>query len=115
MFPCLIVCKASCGARGCLEGTMDQCCHEECLGGCTVKGSKHHCHACMHYRSGPYGFCVSKCPLGMYVVSGDSKCSAGRISKKEQIWDRILGGLFLLKSFIKIPGELEKVPTFENS
>lgn len=65
----LSVCKASCGIQGCVDGTIDQCCHKECLGGCTRPGSNRHCHACMNYRTGSYGFCVSKCPRGMYVVS----------------------------------------------
>eukprot|EP00795_Rhopilema_esculentum_P006272 gene6272-11692_t len=65
---CQKLCKSFCGAHGCVDGTVDQCCHSECLGGCTVKESNRHCHACMNYRTGKYGFCVSQCPDGMHVV-----------------------------------------------
>lgn len=67
---CLIaVCATSCGPHGCVDGKVDLCCHKECLGGCFQPGSNKHCYACMNYRSGIDGACVSKCPPGQVIVS----------------------------------------------
>ncbi|XP_065059837.1 putative insulin-like peptide receptor isoform X1 [Rhopilema esculentum] len=74
---CQKLCQASCGPQGCVDGTTNQCCHKDCLGGCTVKASNRHCHACMNYRAGGMnGTCVSKCPEGNYVVN-DFECQKG--------------------------------------
>uniref|UniRef100_A0A3B3Z501 Tyrosine-protein kinase receptor n=1 Tax=Poecilia mexicana TaxID=48701 RepID=A0A3B3Z501_9TELE len=45
-----------------------QCCHEQCLGGCSEPGNATSCVACRNLQHG--NICVDKCPPGYYVFQG---------------------------------------------
>ncbi|XP_043985332.1 insulin receptor b [Gambusia affinis] len=45
-----------------------QCCHDQCLGGCSEPGNATSCVACRNLRHG--NICVDKCPPGYYVFQG---------------------------------------------
>ncbi|KAG9350666.1 hypothetical protein JZ751_024555 [Albula glossodonta] len=60
------VCLSSCKHRAC---TMDnQCCHDQCLGGCLEPSSSSKCIACRNLMH--QGTCVDKCPSGYYTFKG---------------------------------------------
>ena len=70
LFLHFLVCnKVKCGDQGCLKGdtNVEQCCNEECLGGCFALNS-HHCYACKHLREMSNGKCVKKCQSHLYEV-----------------------------------------------
>ncbi|XP_076149806.1 insulin receptor a [Alosa pseudoharengus] len=46
----------------------NQCCHEQCLGGCLEPGSPSKCVACRHYLHNDT--CVEQCPAGYYTYKG---------------------------------------------
>eukprot|EP00794_Sanderia_malayensis_P009771 gene9771-10770_t len=75
-FECQTFCKGECGPQGCVRGTVDQCCHPACLGGCTKANSDMHCFACKKYRTGNLGKCVNQCPPGKYVIENFECASA---------------------------------------
>ncbi|XP_047443558.1 insulin receptor b [Mugil cephalus] len=59
---CLDKCKHSaCSLQG-------QCCHDQCLGGCSEPGNASSCVACRNLQHG--NNCVEKCPPGYYVFRG---------------------------------------------
>ncbi|XP_061594290.1 insulin receptor b [Cololabis saira] len=59
---CLDKCKHSaCSLQG-------QCCHDQCLGGCSEPGNASSCVACRNLQHG--NTCVEKCPPGYYVFMG---------------------------------------------
>ncbi|GIY56894.1 insulin-like receptor [Caerostris extrusa] len=60
--------------------TIDQCCHQECLGGCSGHLSKQ-CIACRHVVYN--GTCVSHCPPGTYKYL-DRRCIEAEKCKKIQ-------------------------------
>uniref|UniRef100_A0A3B5PRA9 Tyrosine-protein kinase receptor n=1 Tax=Xiphophorus maculatus TaxID=8083 RepID=A0A3B5PRA9_XIPMA len=45
-----------------------QCCHDQCLGGCSEPGNATSCVACRNLQHG--NICVDKCPPGYYVFQG---------------------------------------------
>uniref|UniRef100_A0A671YWV3 Tyrosine-protein kinase receptor n=1 Tax=Sparus aurata TaxID=8175 RepID=A0A671YWV3_SPAAU len=59
---CLDKCKhGACSLQG-------QCCHDQCLGGCSEPGNASSCVACRNLQHG--STCVEKCPTGNYVFRG---------------------------------------------
>lgn len=67
-FPPLLfsVCLDKCKHGACsLQG---QCCHEQCLGGCSEPGNASSCVACRNLQHG--STCVEKCPSGYHVFRG---------------------------------------------
>uniref|UniRef100_A0A3B4XXZ6 Tyrosine-protein kinase receptor n=1 Tax=Seriola lalandi dorsalis TaxID=1841481 RepID=A0A3B4XXZ6_SERLL len=59
---CLDNCKhGACSRQG-------QCCHDQCLGGCSEPGNASSCVACRNLQHG--NTCVEKCPPGYYVFRG---------------------------------------------
>ncbi|XP_054999430.1 insulin-like growth factor 1 receptor [Sorex araneus] len=63
---CQKTCPSSCGKRACTDD--DQCCHPECLGGCTAPDNDTACIACRHYYFN--GLCVVQCPPNTYRFEG---------------------------------------------
>lgn len=63
---CPTVCPSSCGKRACTED--NECCHPECLGGCSAPDDDAACVACRHYYFS--GVCVVSCPPNTYRFEG---------------------------------------------
>ncbi|MBN3310814.1 IGF1R factor, partial [Amia calva] len=63
---CQKVCPVECEKRACTE--TGECCHPECLGGCTVPNNNSACAACTHYNH--EGRCVPDCPPDTYKFEG---------------------------------------------
>lgn len=63
---CQKTCPSSCGKRACTDD--DQCCHPECLGGCSAPDNDTACVACRHYYF--LGTCVTQCPHNTYRFEG---------------------------------------------
>ena len=63
-----LVCDGKCLLSGCVEGTTDNCCHEQCLAGCSEPNSTRSCYACRYYRNEETSECVKACPKGFYKV-----------------------------------------------
>ncbi|TNM98429.1 hypothetical protein fugu_014675 [Takifugu bimaculatus] len=63
---CQRMCPVQCKHQACTKD--DQCCHEQCLGGCLQPGSASHCVACrgLQYK----GTCVEKCPRNFFTYKG---------------------------------------------
>lgn len=60
------VCLDNCKHGACsLQG---QCCHDQCLGGCSEPGNASSCVACRNLQHG--NTCLEKCPPGYYVFRG---------------------------------------------
>ncbi|ELK24196.1 Insulin-like growth factor 1 receptor [Myotis davidii] len=59
-------CPSACGKRACTEN--NECCHPECLGGCTAPDDEAACVACKHYYH--EGVCVTDCPPNTYRFEG---------------------------------------------
>uniref|UniRef100_A0A8C5I855 Tyrosine-protein kinase receptor n=1 Tax=Gouania willdenowi TaxID=441366 RepID=A0A8C5I855_GOUWI len=63
---CQRMCLDNCKHGACsLQG---QCCHDQCLGGCSEPGNASSCVACRNLQHG--NTCVEKCPPGYYVFRG---------------------------------------------
>ncbi|XP_070688502.1 insulin receptor b [Pempheris klunzingeri] len=63
---CQRMCLDNCKHGACsLQG---QCCHDQCLGGCSEPGNASSCVACRNLQHG--NSCVEKCPPGYYVFRG---------------------------------------------
>uniref|UniRef100_A0A8D3D8J2 Tyrosine-protein kinase receptor n=1 Tax=Scophthalmus maximus TaxID=52904 RepID=A0A8D3D8J2_SCOMX len=63
---CQRMCLDNCKHGACsLQG---QCCHDQCLGGCSEPGNASSCVACRNLQHG--NSCVEKCPAGYYVFRG---------------------------------------------
>ncbi|XP_029004833.1 insulin receptor b [Betta splendens] len=63
---CQRMCHDKCKHGACsLQG---QCCHEQCLGGCSEPGNASSCVACRNLQHG--NTCVEKCPAGFFVFRG---------------------------------------------
>uniref|UniRef100_A0A3Q0RIU0 Tyrosine-protein kinase receptor n=1 Tax=Amphilophus citrinellus TaxID=61819 RepID=A0A3Q0RIU0_AMPCI len=63
---CQRMCLDNCKHSACsLQG---QCCHDQCLGGCSEPGNASSCVACRNLQHG--NTCVEKCPPGYYVFRG---------------------------------------------
>ncbi|CAN9503462.1 unnamed protein product [Ophioblennius macclurei] len=63
---CQRMCPVQCKHRACTRD--DQCCHDQCLGGCLKPHSSNHCVACrglQHEAS-----CVESCPKDHFVFKG---------------------------------------------
>uniref|UniRef100_A0A8C4FDH7 Tyrosine-protein kinase receptor n=1 Tax=Dicentrarchus labrax TaxID=13489 RepID=A0A8C4FDH7_DICLA len=60
---CVLVCikMIACSLQG-------QCCHDQCLGGCSEPGNASSCVACRNLQHG--NTCMEKCPPGFYVFRG---------------------------------------------
>ncbi|XP_078473381.1 insulin-like growth factor 1 receptor [Lampetra planeri] len=67
---CQQVCDGKCGRRTC--SSAGDCCHEECLGGCSAPDDPLACVACRHYVhvDGTAVRCVPDCPAGTYRFKG---------------------------------------------
>ncbi|XP_041913358.1 insulin receptor b [Alosa sapidissima] len=66
---CQRMCPAVCKNHACtLNG---DCCHEQCLGGCSESGNASACVACRHLMH--EGTCVDRCPQGYYTFK-DWRC-----------------------------------------
>lgn len=63
---CPAACPSACGKRACTED--NQCCHPECLGGCSAPDDDAACVACRHYYFA--GVCVPGCPPNTYRFEG---------------------------------------------
>lgn len=63
---CPTVCPSACGKRACTED--NECCHPECLGGCSAPDDDAACVACRHYYFS--GVCVTSCPPNTYRFEG---------------------------------------------
>ncbi|XP_045427956.1 insulin-like growth factor 1 receptor isoform X2 [Pipistrellus kuhlii] len=63
---CQKTCPSACGKRACTDN--HECCHEECLGGCTAPDDQAACVACKHYYH--EGVCVAECPPDTYRFEG---------------------------------------------
>uniref|UniRef100_A0A3Q3JNZ7 Tyrosine-protein kinase receptor n=1 Tax=Monopterus albus TaxID=43700 RepID=A0A3Q3JNZ7_MONAL len=63
---CQRMCLDNCKHGACsLQG---QCCHDQCLGGCSEPGNASSCVACRILQHG--NTCVEKCPPGYYIYKG---------------------------------------------
>ncbi|KAF3834782.1 hypothetical protein F7725_027340 [Dissostichus mawsoni] len=63
---CQRMCLDNCKHSACsLQG---QCCHDQCLGGCSEPGNSSSCVSCRNLQHG--NTCVDKCPAGFYVFRG---------------------------------------------
>ncbi|KAJ8248807.1 hypothetical protein GJAV_G00227970 [Gymnothorax javanicus] len=60
------VCPEHCGKRACTAS--GECCHPQCLGGCSEPDSDTSCSSCVHYFH--EGRCVVDCPPGTYRFEG---------------------------------------------
>ena len=72
--PLNTVCDGKCSLSGCVEETTNECCHKECLGGCSSSNSDMSCYACKNYRVEETGQCVDTCVQGYYKVSAFLYC-----------------------------------------
>ncbi|XP_053740412.1 insulin receptor a [Synchiropus splendidus] len=63
---CQRMCPVQCKHRACTKD--DQCCHDQCLGGCLKPHSASHCVACRGLRH--QGTCVERCPDNHYTYKG---------------------------------------------
>uniref|UniRef100_A0A1A8QE15 Tyrosine-protein kinase receptor n=2 Tax=Nothobranchius TaxID=28779 RepID=A0A1A8QE15_9TELE len=63
---CQRMCPSQCKHRACTRD--DQCCHEQCLGGCTQPNSAGHCVACRGLQH--EGTCVERCPKNSFIYKG---------------------------------------------
>uniref|UniRef100_A0A665TR81 Tyrosine-protein kinase receptor n=1 Tax=Echeneis naucrates TaxID=173247 RepID=A0A665TR81_ECHNA len=63
---CQRMCPVQCKHRACTKD--DQCCHDQCLGGCLKPNSASHCVACrgLQYE----GTCVDRCPENHFTYKG---------------------------------------------
>ncbi|XP_041863346.1 insulin receptor b [Melanotaenia boesemani] len=63
---CQRMCSDKCKHAPC--SSQGQCCHHQCLGGCSEPGNASSCVACRNLQHG--NTCVEKCPPGYYIFSG---------------------------------------------
>ncbi|XP_033821219.1 insulin receptor b [Periophthalmus magnuspinnatus] len=63
---CQRMCSDSCKHGACTP--QGQCCHDQCLGGCSEPGNYSSCVACRNLQHG--STCVDKCPPGYYIFRG---------------------------------------------
>ncbi|KAM9789417.1 insulin receptor a [Neosynchiropus ocellatus] len=63
---CQRMCPVQCKHRACTKD--DQCCHDQCLGGCLKPHSASHCVACRGLQH--QGTCVERCPENHYIYKG---------------------------------------------
>ncbi|KAK7945211.1 hypothetical protein WMY93_000939 [Mugilogobius chulae] len=61
-----MLCPAHCKHRACTSD--NQCCHEQCLGGCSKPDSAEHCVACRGFQH--QDSCVDQCPPNHYLYRG---------------------------------------------
>jgi len=59
-------CPEACARGACTAA--GECCHPQCLGGCSAAGDAGACSACLHYQHA--GRCVAHCPPGTYRFEG---------------------------------------------
>nr|BAB83668.1 insulin receptor [Paralichthys olivaceus] len=63
---CQKMCPVQCKHRACTKD--DQCCHDQCLGGCLQPNSASHCVACRGLQL--EGNCVDRCPENHFTFKG---------------------------------------------
>ncbi|KAM9460613.1 insulin receptor b [Clarias gariepinus] len=63
---CQRICPAVCKHRACTLS--NECCHDQCLGGCSELGSARACVACRHLLH--EDTCVERCPPGYFTFKG---------------------------------------------
>uniref|UniRef100_A0AAY4DN22 Tyrosine-protein kinase receptor n=1 Tax=Denticeps clupeoides TaxID=299321 RepID=A0AAY4DN22_9TELE len=66
---CQKICPAACKHHACTSN--NQCCHSQCLGGCSAPANASACIACRHLMH--RGTCMEKCPPG-YFTFMDWRC-----------------------------------------
>ncbi|XP_063057164.1 insulin receptor b [Engraulis encrasicolus] len=72
---CQRMCPPACKNLACTLDNPGQCCHEQCLGGCSQPGNASACVACRHLMH--EGTCVERCPPGQYTFK-DWRCVSFR-------------------------------------
>ncbi|XP_072840343.1 insulin receptor-related protein isoform X3 [Pogona vitticeps] len=65
---CQRVCPCKAGGGACSSSSSPECCHPECLGGCSRPRDRHACVACRHFDFN--GRCLSSCPERTYEYEG---------------------------------------------
>ncbi|XP_012683817.2 insulin receptor b isoform X2 [Clupea harengus] len=70
---CQRMCPPACKNHACTLS--NQCCHDQCLGGCSEPGNASACIACRHLMH--EGTCVERCPPGHYTFK-DWRCVSFR-------------------------------------
>uniref|UniRef100_A0AAQ5Z023 Tyrosine-protein kinase receptor n=1 Tax=Amphiprion ocellaris TaxID=80972 RepID=A0AAQ5Z023_AMPOC len=76
---CQRMCLDNCKHGACsLQG---QCCHDQCLGGCSEPGNASSCVACRNLQHG--NTCVEKCPPGYYVFRG-WRCQTKKLNQDRE-------------------------------
>uniref|UniRef100_A0A8D3CU01 receptor protein-tyrosine kinase n=1 Tax=Scophthalmus maximus TaxID=52904 RepID=A0A8D3CU01_SCOMX len=63
---CQRMCPVQCKHQACTKD--DQCCHDQCLGGCLKPNSANHCVACRGLQHGDN--CVERCPENHFTFRG---------------------------------------------
>ncbi|XP_048038678.1 insulin receptor b [Megalobrama amblycephala] len=63
---CQRICPSECVHSACTPHK--ECCHDQCLGGCSVPGNATKCVACRNFLFGEA--CVERCPPGYYTFKG---------------------------------------------
>ncbi|KAM9322713.1 insulin receptor a isoform 1-T1 [Pholidichthys leucotaenia] len=63
---CQRMCPVHCKHQACTKD--DQCCHDQCLGGCLKPNSTSHCVACRGLQH--EGSCVERCPRNYFTYKG---------------------------------------------
>uniref|UniRef100_A0A673HZH4 Tyrosine-protein kinase receptor n=1 Tax=Sinocyclocheilus rhinocerous TaxID=307959 RepID=A0A673HZH4_9TELE len=63
---CQRICPSECVHGACT--LHKECCHDQCLGGCSVPGNSTKCVACRNFLFGDT--CVERCPPGYYIFKG---------------------------------------------
>ncbi|XP_052002563.1 insulin-like growth factor 1b receptor [Xyrauchen texanus] len=79
---CQRICPEWCGLRACTY--TGECCHPQCLGGCTAPNNDRACAACQHYYH--EGRCVEDCPPGTYKFE-DWRCITMELCSKIHLPD----------------------------
>ncbi|KAL7879359.1 hypothetical protein SRHO_G00016130 [Serrasalmus rhombeus] len=95
---CQRMCPSSCKHRACTKD--NQCCHDQCLGGCLEPNSPSKCVACRNFLH--QGVCVERCPLGFYTFKGwrcvdfafcqalHNKCKQGKQGKGSECHEYVI-------------------------
>uniref|UniRef100_A0A669ENW9 Tyrosine-protein kinase receptor n=1 Tax=Oreochromis niloticus TaxID=8128 RepID=A0A669ENW9_ORENI len=84
---CQRMCSDNCKHSACTP--QGQCCHDQCLGGCSEPGNASSCVACRNLQHG--SACVEKCPPGYYIFRGWRCVSFAFCQTRKQNQDRDSG------------------------
>uniref|UniRef100_A0A3B1J7U9 Tyrosine-protein kinase receptor n=1 Tax=Astyanax mexicanus TaxID=7994 RepID=A0A3B1J7U9_ASTMX len=95
---CQRMCPSSCKHRACTKD--NQCCHDQCLGGCMEPSSPRKCVACRNFLH--QGECVERCPAGFYTFKGwrcvdfafcqalHNRCKQGKQGKGGECYEYVI-------------------------